>query len=58
MVRAMALFDPAVRTIVDDLGQKQTYSAEKAMNELGWSPRPIEDSVAECAQSLIDRGVV
>lgn len=58
MVRAMALFDPAARTIVDDLGQKQTYSAEKAVNELGWSPRSIEDTVAECAQSLIDRGVV
>jgi nucleoside-diphosphate-sugar epimerase len=58
MVRAMALFDPAVRTIVDDLGQKQTYSGEKAVNELGWSPRSVEDTVAECAQSLIDRGVV
>jgi len=58
MVRAMALFDPAVRTIVDDLGQKQTYSAEKAVNQLGWSPRSIEETVAECAQSLIDRGVV
>jgi nucleoside-diphosphate-sugar epimerase len=58
MVRAMALFDPAVRTIVDDLGQKQTYSGAKAMNELGWSPRSVEDTIAECAQSLIDRGVV
>ncbi len=58
MVRAMGLFDPAVRTIVDDLGEKQSYSAEKAVNELGWTPRSIEDTIAECAQSLIDRGVV
>lgn len=58
MMRAMALFDPAVRTIVGDLGQKHTYSAEKAVRELGWAPRPMEDTIAECAQSLIDRGVV
>ncbi len=58
MVRAMALFDPAIRTIVDDLGQSQAYSAEKAINDLGWSPRPMEDTITQCAQSLIDRGVV
>ena len=58
MVRAIALFDPSVRTVVGDLGEKQAYSAEKAMKELGWSPRAIEDSIAQCAQSLIDHGIV
>jgi dihydroflavonol-4-reductase len=58
MIRAIGLFDPAVRSIVDDLGQRHTYSADKAVRELGWSPRAIEDTIAECAQSLIDRGVV
>jgi nucleoside-diphosphate-sugar epimerase len=58
LIRAMALFDPSVRSIVGDLGEKQAYSNDKAVNELGWSPRPIEDTVAECATSLIERGVV
>jgi dihydroflavonol-4-reductase len=58
MVRAMALFDPAVRTIVGDLGEKTVYSADKAISALGWAPRPVEDSIAECAQSLIAAGVV
>ena len=58
LVRAMALFDPGLRTVVGDLGEQQAYSNEKAVSELGWAPRPIEDSIAECAQSLIDRGVV
>jgi dihydroflavonol-4-reductase len=58
LVRAMALFDPAVRTIVGDLGEKSAYSADKAISQLGWAPRPIEDSIAECAQSLIAHGVV
>jgi dihydroflavonol-4-reductase len=58
MVRAMALFDPAARSVVGDLGKKTTYSADKAMTQLGWAPRPVEDSIADCAQSLIDHGVV
>ena len=30
LVRAMALFDPGVRSIVGQLGKKPTYSSEKA----------------------------
>ena len=49
----MARFDPGIRTVVSDLGQKVTYSAEKAHQRLGFSARPIEETVVECAQSLI-----
>src|SRR6185437_9344336 len=56
LIRAMALFDPSVRSIVGDLGKSAAYTAEKAKTSLGWSPRPIEDSIAETAQSLIERG--
>jgi dihydroflavonol-4-reductase len=55
MIRAMSLFDPGVRSIVSDLGRSSEYSAEKARTVLGWSPRPIEDSIADTGQSLIDR---
>lgn len=58
MVRAMGMFDPAIRTIVGDLGQKTEYSSEKARTTLGWSPRPVEDAVEDTARSLLDRGVV
>ena len=54
LVRTMARFDPGIRTVVSDLGQKVTYSAEKAGQRLGFSARPIEETVVECAQSLID----
>ena len=57
LIRAMALFDPSVRTIVGDLGQSASYSAEKAKTTLGWQPRPIEDSIAETAESLLERGL-
>jgi nucleoside-diphosphate-sugar epimerase len=58
LIRAMALFDPSVRSIVGDLGKSAAYTAEKAKTSLGWAPRPIEDSIAETAQSLIERGVL
>lgn len=51
LVRAMALFDPSVRSVVGQLGVRTEYSNEKA-RRLGWSPRPIEQTVVECARSL------
>lgn len=57
-VRAMGLFDPGVRSIAGQLGQRVELSSAKARSQLGWSPRPTEDTIAECAQSLIDRGVI
>ena len=53
VVRAMARFDPGIRSVAGDLGKKVTYSAEKARETLGWAPRPIEDTIVECAQSLL-----
>jgi dihydroflavonol-4-reductase len=55
LIRAMALFDPSVRTIVGDLGESPMYSANKAKTTLGWKPRPIEDSITDTAQSLVER---
>jgi dihydroflavonol-4-reductase len=58
LIRAMGLFDPSVRTIVNDLGQATSYTAEKAKTTLGWQTRPIEDSILDTANSLIERGLV
>ena len=58
LIRAMGIFDPSVRSIVSDLGVSTTYTAEKAKTTLGWETRPIEDSIADTAQSLIERGLV
>lgn len=58
LVRAMALFDPGIRSITNQLGKKLTYSSEKARAELGWSPRPIEQTIAETGRSMVDLGAV
>jgi dihydroflavonol-4-reductase len=58
LVRGMALFDGGIRSVVGGLGKKQEVSSEKARTTLGWSPRPIEDTIAETGETLIHHGVV
>lgn len=53
VVRAIGIFDPSVRSVVGQLGKKTEMSSEKAKASLGWSPRPAEDTIVECAQSLL-----
>ena len=58
LVRAMALFDGGIRSFKSSLGKRTDYRTTKAQDVLGWSPRPIEDTIAESAESLIAHGVV
>ena len=57
VVRAMARFDPGLRTVKAQLGKRQEYSNERARSTLGWNPRPVEDAIAETGTSLVDVGV-
>ncbi|HEX3735432.1 MAG TPA: NAD-dependent epimerase/dehydratase family protein [Solirubrobacterales bacterium] len=54
VVRAMGLFDPGVRSIVGQLGRKQEYTSAEAEGLLGWAPRPIEETIVDCARSMIE----
>jgi dihydroflavonol-4-reductase len=54
VVRAMGIFDPAVRSIAGQLGQKVELSSAKAESVLGWKPRPLDETIVDCAQSLVD----
>jgi nucleoside-diphosphate-sugar epimerase len=58
MVRAMARLDPSLRPVVGDLGKRRLLSSEKAKTMLGWSPRPIEETVVDTAESLMRVGAV
>jgi nucleoside-diphosphate-sugar epimerase len=51
-VRAMARFDSSLRPVVNDLGKRRLLSSEKAKTRLGWSPRPIDETVIDTAESL------
>lgn len=55
LVHAMALVDPSIRSIVGQLGKRMEASSEKAKILLGWSPRSSNETILDCAQSLIDK---
>jgi dihydroflavonol-4-reductase len=54
LVRAMALFDPGARSVTNQLGKRTELSREKAERLLGLSPRPAEETIVDCAESLIE----
>jgi len=58
VVRGMGIFDSGVRSIAGQLGRKVEMSSAKAEDQLGWSPRPVEDTVADCGRSLVSEKVV
>jgi dihydroflavonol-4-reductase len=52
LVRAAAVFDPSLRQLRSELGRRTDFSAAHAAAVLGWSPRPAEDTIVDCARSL------
>jgi dihydroflavonol-4-reductase len=53
LVRAMSLVDGGIRPYVSDLGKRQWMSSEKARQTLGWTPRPVADSIEDTARALL-----
>jgi dihydroflavonol-4-reductase len=58
MVRLVGLFDKELGSVVPSLGQRRIFSSAKAQTMLRWRPRPLEQSVLDCARSLIAAGAV
>ena len=58
VLRFVALFDRELGGVTGGLGKKRDYSSAKAQTLLGWKPRPMEDTIIECAKSLIATGAV
>jgi len=54
----IARFDKAVHLALGYVGRKELVSAAKAQRELGWSMRPIKDTIIATAQTMIEHGVV
>jgi dihydroflavonol-4-reductase len=53
LVRALALFDGSIRSVVSELGPRSWFSSQKARTRLGWTTRPVGDSIEDCARSLL-----
>ena len=57
-VRILALFMPAAKQLLGEIGRTRATSSAHAQSVLGWKPRPPEESIIDCARSLIEHGVV
>lgn len=57
-VRLVAVFNPAMRGIVWQLGADMNASGEKAKRLLGWKPRSREEAIIATAESLVRLGIV
>ncbi|WP_459546740.1 SDR family oxidoreductase [Nocardia sp. X0981] len=58
LVRVAALADRGLRLTVPTLGRVERLSADRAYRELGWTMRPISDTIRDTAESLVRRGIV
>jgi dihydroflavonol-4-reductase len=58
LVRMVAIWDPLVRSVLSELGRTRNMDASHAKAVLGWETRLEEDSLVDCARSLIDKGIV
>jgi dihydroflavonol-4-reductase len=54
-LKAMSVFDPALRDITPALGRRHRHTPAKAERLLGWRARPAVDTVADCAESLLSQ---
>lgn len=58
LLRLLALWNPAMKALVPYLGINMDATSEKAVRVLGWSPRPVEESIVDTAESLISLGLL
>ncbi|RFU34035.1 hypothetical protein B7463_g2284, partial [Scytalidium lignicola] len=57
-VRVVALFMPATRHILPQLGVAKKTDNTKSKTVLGWKPRPLEETIFDTVDSLVKFGVV
>jgi dihydroflavonol-4-reductase len=58
VIRLAGLFDKDLGSVTPNLGHKHDYSSGKAQRILGWAPRPLDQTILDCANSLIATGAV
>lgn len=56
LIKLLGIFDGSVKSIVPQLGIKTEYSNAQAREVLGWNPRPVPETVVDCARSIVAAG--
>jgi dihydroflavonol-4-reductase len=57
LVRLFAVFDPVVRTQLFNLGKRRLVSSDKARRELGWTTRPVPETIVDNRQEPSSAGL-
>lgn len=58
VARLFMLINAEFRSVKSELGRVRISDASHAEKVLGWKTRPAEESILDCARSLIEHGVV
>ncbi len=58
MVSLLSLFNAGVRSIKSEVGKTRHADSSHALERLGWKTRDEEETILDCAKSLIEHGVV
>jgi len=58
LVRAISLFVPNLKLVVNDLGKKESQYKRKSAERVGLAARSSEDVIVAAAKSLVQLGIV
>ena len=58
LIRLVGLFDPEVGGQTFELGKERRLSSAKARDELGWTTRPVAQTIVDTAASLARTGAL
>ena len=58
IIKLVALFDRTVARIVPELGMQKHYDSAAIRRDLNWQTRPMDETVRDTAESLLDLRVV
>lgn len=58
LVRIGAQFDPVIKQVIGELGKIRHVDISTTTRVLGWTPRDEEQTIVDCAESLIERAIV
>lgn len=58
LASVLMLVNPTLRLAKPEMGRVRHSDASHALEVLGWKTRPVEESVLDCARTLIANGVV
>lgn len=58
LMRLAAPFSSVARAVATELGTVRHHDASHARERLGWQTRAVEDSILDCARSLLEQGLL